>query len=197
MATSNRDRVRKMFELLAPPLDAFIGEAVAQVLTNGASWTSLVELKDQQKGISGKTYSATDPQVQLRMLTENIPHQLRSGWYPFDDAIGQVLGPSAATHRAMVAAVTPIAIPPAHASALDANVLRRLQRGAFPVYQLDGTAYPGHSGSPVWVRRHPSKGGRVLVAVHISRDDPTFPDKANRAVFIDKDVRKFIVSNTK
>ena len=25
---------------------------------------------------------------------------------------------------------------------------------------------PGHSGSPVWVRRHPSMGGRVLVGVH-------------------------------
>src|SRR3954470_21313246 len=90
MATSNRDRVGKMFELLAPPLDAFIGEAVAEVLKDGASWTSLVELKDQQKGITGKSYSASDPQVQLRMLTENIPHHLRKGWYPFDDAIGRV-----------------------------------------------------------------------------------------------------------
>src|ERR1700742_1064720 len=79
-----------MFELLAPPLDAFIGEAVAEVLNDGASWTSLVELKDQQKGITSKTYSATDPQLQLRMLTENIPHHLRKGWYPFDDAIGRV-----------------------------------------------------------------------------------------------------------
>lgn len=25
----------------------------------------------------------------------------------------------------------------------------------------------GHSGSPVWVRRHPSMGGRVLVGVHV------------------------------
>jgi V8-like Glu-specific endopeptidase len=28
---------------------------------------------------------------------------------------------------------------------------------------------PGHSGSPVWVRRDPSMGGRVLVAVHVAR----------------------------
>ncbi|TYP86867.1 trypsin-like serine peptidase [Blastococcus xanthinilyticus] len=28
---------------------------------------------------------------------------------------------------------------------------------------------PGHSGSPVWVRRHPSMGGRVLIAVHVAR----------------------------
>lgn len=30
---------------------------------------------------------------------------------------------------------------------------------------------PGHSGSPVWVRRHPSMGGRVLVAVHVARGE--------------------------
>jgi predicted AAA+ superfamily ATPase len=90
MAVSNRDRVGKLFELLAPPLDRFIGDAVATVLKPGATWTSLVALKDQKKGISGKEYRETDPQVQLRMLTENIPHQLKSGWYPFDDAIGHV-----------------------------------------------------------------------------------------------------------
>lgn len=90
MATSNRDRIGKMFELLAPPLDAFIGQAVAEVLSDGASWTSLVALRDQQKGIEGKSYSATDPQVQLRMLTDNIPNFLRKGWYPFDDQLGRV-----------------------------------------------------------------------------------------------------------
>jgi glutamyl endopeptidase len=31
---------------------------------------------------------------------------------------------------------------------------------------------PGHSGSPVWVRRHPSMGGRVLVAVHVDKGRP-------------------------
>ena len=90
MATSNRDRIGQMFELMAPPLDQFIGAAVADVLTDGASWVSLVELKDRQKDITGKTYSESDPQVQLRILTENIPHQLKKGWYPFDDALGRV-----------------------------------------------------------------------------------------------------------
>lgn len=79
-----------MFELLAPPLDRFITESLGDVLDEKTPWTNLVALKDEQKGITGKTYSSTDPQVQLRMLTENIPHQLRKGWYPFDDAIGRV-----------------------------------------------------------------------------------------------------------
>jgi hypothetical protein len=90
MATSNRDRVGKMFELLAPALDDFIARSVAPQLPEGASWTGLVALKDKQKGIEGKDYQRLDPQVQLRMLTENIPHNLKAGWYPFDDAIGRV-----------------------------------------------------------------------------------------------------------
>jgi len=64
--------------------------------------------------------------------------------------IGSVLGLFAATHRAMIAAITPIAIPPADARKLDAALVRRLKAGAFPVFQLDATSYPGNSGSPVY-----------------------------------------------
>lgn len=64
--------------------------------------------------------------------------------------IGGVLGLFPATHRTMIAAVTPIVIPAARADQLDARALRRLQAGAYPVFQLDGIAYPGNSGSPVY-----------------------------------------------
>jgi serine protease Do len=64
--------------------------------------------------------------------------------------IGNVLGPHPATHRGMVAAITPIAIPPANSSQLDPRMIRQLTSGAFPVFQLDATAYPGNSGSPVY-----------------------------------------------
>jgi serine protease Do len=64
--------------------------------------------------------------------------------------IGAVLGPFPATHRGMVSVVTPIAIPQPRASDLDAAVVRRLSTGSFPVFQLDATAYPGNSGSPVY-----------------------------------------------
>src|SRR6478609_2271538 len=90
MATSNRDRVGSMFELLAPVLDDFIARSVAPQLPEGASWTALVAMKDKKKGVEGKEYDPLDPQVQLRMLTENIPNSLKPGWYPFDDAIGRV-----------------------------------------------------------------------------------------------------------
>ena len=64
--------------------------------------------------------------------------------------IGNVLGPHPATHRGMVAAITPIAIPPANSARLDPRMIRQLTSGAFAVFQLDATAYPGNSGSPVY-----------------------------------------------
>jgi S1-C subfamily serine protease len=64
--------------------------------------------------------------------------------------IGAVLGPYPATHRGMVAAITPIAMPQARAGALNARTIHKLTSGAFPVFQLDATAYPGNSGSPVY-----------------------------------------------
>ena len=64
--------------------------------------------------------------------------------------IGTVLGLFAATHRAMVAAIAPVAIPAASGQKLDAKVIRRLRDKSFPVFQLDATAYPGNSGSPLY-----------------------------------------------
>ena len=64
--------------------------------------------------------------------------------------IGAVLGPVAATHRGMIAAITPIAIPQGRAGDLDPAVIRRLSSGPFFVFQLDATAYPGSSGSPIY-----------------------------------------------
>jgi serine protease Do len=64
--------------------------------------------------------------------------------------IGSVLGPFPATHRGMISAITPIAIPQRTAADLDPAVISRLTRGTFPVFQLDATIYPGSSGSPVY-----------------------------------------------
>jgi serine protease Do len=64
--------------------------------------------------------------------------------------IGAVLGPYPATHRGMISAITPIAIPQAKAGELDQRTIKRLASGPFPVFQLDATAYPGNSGSPIY-----------------------------------------------
>jgi len=74
--------------------------------------------------------------------------------------LGMVLGLHPATHRAGLAAITPIVRPSLNASKLDARAIAQLQRAPFTIYQLDGTAYPGNSGSPVY---DPETG--VVVAV--------------------------------
>lgn len=64
--------------------------------------------------------------------------------------LGMVLGLHAATHRATLAAVTPIVMPSLNSRKLDARQIAALQRAPFSIFQLDGTAYPGNSGSPVY-----------------------------------------------
>jgi S1-C subfamily serine protease len=64
--------------------------------------------------------------------------------------LGTLIGTFPVTHRAWVAAIAPIAIPRAHSSQLDPARVRRLQDGAFPIFQLDATIFPGNSGSPLY-----------------------------------------------
>jgi len=64
--------------------------------------------------------------------------------------LGEALGAFPVTHRAMIAAVAPVAIPTARANKLDSQMIRRLTSGAFQIFQLDATAYPGNSGSPLY-----------------------------------------------
>lgn len=64
--------------------------------------------------------------------------------------IGNALGMTPVTHRGIIAAITPIGIPQANARDLNPTLVRRLAGEVFRVYQLDATAYPGNSGSPVF-----------------------------------------------
>lgn len=64
--------------------------------------------------------------------------------------IGGALGFSPVTHRGIISSITPIAIPIGNAQQLKDQSIRRLRSGAFPIFQLDGTAYPGNSGGPLF-----------------------------------------------
>jgi S1-C subfamily serine protease len=64
--------------------------------------------------------------------------------------LGMVLGLHHATHRALLSAITPIVLPSLSSGKLSPGAIVQLQRAAFPIYQLDATAYPGNSGSPVY-----------------------------------------------
>ena len=75
--------------------------------------------------------------------------------------IGMVLGLFPVTHRGIVSAITPMARPSENARSISAAQLRRL-RNLFDAFQLDATAYPGNSGSPVFE----PDSGRVIGVVN-------------------------------
>ncbi len=64
--------------------------------------------------------------------------------------IGMVLGFHPVTHRGMISSITPVVMPALNAAKLSVRVITQLQKSAFSVFQLDGTAYPGNSGSPLY-----------------------------------------------
>ncbi|MET3130807.1 serine protease Do [Oxalobacteraceae bacterium GrIS 1.11] len=64
--------------------------------------------------------------------------------------LGMILGLHHVTHRATVSAITPVIIPSASAQKLDLKLLGQLQKPVYGVFQLDATAYPGSSGSPLY-----------------------------------------------
>jgi predicted AAA+ superfamily ATPase len=97
MAVTNRDRIGQMLEILAPELDSFIQRTVQPELPPGEDWTYIAETRDQVRGKGAvRTYSRSDPQLQLRMLSENITGQYKTGWYPFDRLLSR-------SHKAMAA----------------------------------------------------------------------------------------------
>ncbi len=93
----------------------------------------------------------------LKLLTDSLPvlkldsTKVREGQsitftgFP----IGMVLGLYPVTHRGIVSAISPVVIPMLRSKQLNTKLLKRL-REPFNVYQLDATAYPGNSGSPVY-----------------------------------------------
>ncbi len=64
--------------------------------------------------------------------------------------LGMVLGFHHVTHRAMISSITPVAIPAASSRNLNAKLVKQLRSTPYYVFQLDGTAYPGNSGSPLY-----------------------------------------------
>jgi S1-C subfamily serine protease len=74
--------------------------------------------------------------------------------------IGAVLGLHAATSRGIVAAIVPISLPQISPGLLDPKMIRQLRDG-FEVFQLDATAFPGNSGSPMYDARNGTVYGIV------------------------------------
>ena len=71
--------------------------------------------------------------------------------------IGVVLGLHPVTHQGIVSAISPIAIPTQSSKQLNPQMIRQLG-DPYDVFQLDATAYPGNSGSPLYE----AETGRVV-----------------------------------
>jgi len=75
--------------------------------------------------------------------------------------VGMALGLYPVTHRGIVSAISPMAPPQLGSRVLSAKMIRAM-RDPYDVLQLDATAYPGNSGSPVYDKRT----GRVLGVIN-------------------------------
>ncbi len=81
--------------------------------------------------------------------------------------LGAAIGLYPATHKGIVSAITPDAIPAQNADQLTVSMLKRLKEPEL-VYQLDAIAYPGNSGSPVYDPKNGSIVG-VINKVFVSQ----------------------------
>ena len=75
--------------------------------------------------------------------------------------IGAILGLYPATHRGYISATTPDAIPAMNSNQLTLAMMNRLKSVSL-IYQLDATAYPGNSGSPMY----DPKSGEVVGVIN-------------------------------
>jgi len=72
-------------------------------------------------------------------------HKIVFTGYP----IGFVLGLNPTTHTGIISAITPIILPSPTARIINRDLIKHLKE-PFNIFQIDATAYPGNSGSPVY-----------------------------------------------
>lgn len=138
--------------VLPETLDAAAGESLA-VLASPGSTNTLQRLA--RISVTDKAHDLTLLRIDgsplpTIALQEHGPVREGQSVAFMGFPIGNALGLSPVTHRGMISAITPIAMPGANAHQLNAKTITRLKSGTFEVYQLDGTAYPGNSGGPLF-----------------------------------------------
>ncbi len=72
-------------------------------------------------------------------------HKIAFTGYP----IGFVLGLNPTTHTGIISAIAPIILPSPTARIIKGELIKHLKK-PFNIFQIDATAYPGNSGSPVY-----------------------------------------------
>lgn len=143
----NGNQIATNAHVLPENIDLSNGETMA--VQTSASQLRLAKVVARDRSHDLALLSIDGPPMPAMALQH--PSQVREGesvafmGFP----IGGVLGFSPVIHRGIISAITPIALPSPTAQQLNEKVIKRLKSGAFEVYQLDATAYPGNSGGPL------------------------------------------------
>ena len=77
MAINNRDRIGRMFDLLAPDIEAFLHKEVPRT-DGGKDWVAVY----QAVVGSGHEVNPGDPSIQLKFLAEGFTNRYKRGWRP-------------------------------------------------------------------------------------------------------------------
>ena len=137
----------------------------AHTITQIETEKKLKQLRIFHKNVQSSGLKAsllgTDPKHDLALLKieGGVPPPLKLGnssgvregeavaftGYP----IGLVLGLNPTTHSGIISAISPIVLPPPSSRAVSRDIVEFL-RQPFDIFQIDATAYPGSSGSPVY-----------------------------------------------
>ena len=114
---------------------------------NVREFTAQVVKTDPLNDLAILKISGTLPSVVLRQAENDV----MPGTYVhiIGFPLGATLGLYPAVHSGVVANVSPNVIPTQHSRQLTKQVLRNLKEPTL-IYQLDLTAYPGNSGSPLF-----------------------------------------------
>jgi S1-C subfamily serine protease len=84
--------------------------------------------------------------------------------------LSNALGFYPVTHRGIVSSRAPVALPSPTARQLDSRVIRGVNAGPFVLFQLDATAYGGHSGSPLYTADTGEVIGLVNMKLKVTKD---------------------------
>lgn len=145
------NRVVTNYHVIARPLNSNQNEGYL-ILSGLGDKTKQHQVIAQKNAIAHDlavlTIADTLPELSLYQGKDLIAegHNIAFTGFP----ITQILGLYPATHRGIIAAHTPVAIPADQSAQLNAAAIRRLA-APYLVYQLDATAYPGNSGSPLFL----------------------------------------------
>ena len=149
-AVGSGNRIATNEHVISPPLDAAINERLVVFIGRGKE----VEYRPATVAVVDTEHDLAlldIPGAPLPALAPSPAGPPREGTsiaftgFP----IGAVLGLNPVTTQGIVSALTPIALPADRSDQLSTDKLLAL-RHPFEVLQLDATAYPGNSGSPVY-----------------------------------------------